>query len=183
MSWPAARPAVRRGRLGALALACCAASHLACGARHGERPDAVPSTIGADAAAQAGADGGRDTPRCRVQRAQRTFVGFSDGMSLEHFELAAFEAERIVVAVQAQLCELDSALDPDGGLRDALRDGAVELTSIVFTQDDAGAADVQVRRVRDENAAMALEDPAIVTWSLGLTRTGDGWRVVAVVPL
>jgi hypothetical protein len=178
-----ATSAAGRRVLAALALSCCAATPLACGARHAEHPDAVPSTIGADAAAQAGADSGRDSPACRVRRAERTFVGFSEGMSLEDFELAAVEAERIVLAVKAQLCELDASLDAEGSLRAALDDGAIELTSILFTQDDAGAADVRARWVPDEGAPVTLEDPAALAWSLRLTRMADGWRVVAVVPV
>jgi hypothetical protein len=169
------------GLLGALALGCCAATHLACGAQHGERIESVPTTVGADAATQAGADGGRDSPACRVRRAERTFVGFSDGMSLEDFELAAFEAERIVLAVKAQLCQVDAALDADGSLRAALADGTIELTSIVFTQDDAGAADVHARWVPDASATDA-GGSAGPSWSLRLTRMADGWRVVAAVP-
>jgi hypothetical protein len=163
--------------LTALVLAC-VIQH-ACSARHGERPDALPSLAATDAAPHAGPDGG-DGSTCRLTRAQRTFVGFSDGMSLDDFELAAFEAERIVAALQTQLCELDDRLDEDGALRAALRTGSIEITAITFTQDDASAADVQVHAIVDADAGGAPQQPG--SWLLDVMRIAGSWQIVKVTP-
>lgn len=164
-----------------VALLACVVQHVGCSARHGERPDAVPVAV--DAGAEAGSDAGEQDASCRVRRAGRIFVGFSQGMSLDDFELAALEAERIIAALQAQLCVLDDTLDVDGSLRAALRTGAIEITSIVYTQDDAGAADVQARTVQGDAASSVIQqDAAVSTWSLRLMRTAGVWRVVSTGP-
>jgi hypothetical protein len=151
----------------------------ACGAHRAARPDPAPLAAASDASAghAAAGEGGRD---CRVQRAARTYVGFSDEMSLDDFELAALEAERILLAIKTQLCEFSDAHDRDGSLRSALQTSAVEVTSIAFTEDDAGAADVRIRLLVTDIAPGEANDPAErPSWLLELVRGAGGWQVVS----
>jgi hypothetical protein len=182
MSGPVVRKRPQPWHAVVLVLATWFAHYLGCSARDGRRPPAAaprPSAATTGSAAAAGASSPA-RPSCRVRRAPRTFVGFSAGMSLEHFELAAFEAERVLTAVEIQLCDLDAALDPHGSLRAAVRDGAIELAAVVFTQDDAGAADVHARELGDAPASPVAAPQGTPSWSLRAMRTADVWRVVAV---
>jgi hypothetical protein len=172
-------PGARRGRRIATLLSACGAV-VACGSMHAERPDPGPGASPTDASSHRGA-GDAAASACTVRRAARTYVGFSANMSLDDFELAAFEAERILAALAVQLCELTDAVDADASLRAALQLRTLEVTSIVFTQDDAGGADVGVRlaareRVPGGDASDAGERP---TWLLELVRVADDWSIVS----
>jgi hypothetical protein len=144
----------------------------ACGASQAEeRPDAPVRSV-ATAPIE---DGVAIARACPVHRAERTFVGFSDEMSLEDFELAAIQAERILDAVKTQLCSSLDARSPDGTLSTALELGGVEVTSIVFTRADAGAADVRVRPAAKPADDDAVEHPG---WQLELVEREVGWQIV-----
>jgi hypothetical protein len=116
----------------------------------------------------AGAESQHDA--CTAPRkASRVYVGFSEGMTLADFELAAFEAERITAAL-LRLCEPDKRAT-DSHLRDALATGALEITAIDFLRDDAGAAHVRLRR--PEPFADSER------WRLELTRAPAGWLLLS----
>jgi len=172
-----------------------ALAHWACACSTGplQRPDPAPSPTPA-----ASASGGTTEapPACSVRRAARIYVGFSPNMSLDDFELAAFEAEQILAGLGAQLCALSDEHDREARLRGALHAGALEATSIVFTRDDAGAAAVRVRRAPPDispprsagemppidGAADARATLELPTWLLELVRTSaSGWQVVSVL--
>jgi hypothetical protein len=185
-------PRARRGRRLAIVLSACGAV-LACGGTHAARPQSRPAVSRADAFAEGGA-GGAATSACTVHRAARTYVGFSENMSLDHFELAAFEAQRILAALAVQLCELTddespprsagavpTTVDADGSLRAAMQLRTLEVTSIVFTQDDASGADVSVRFASRESASGggASDAGERPSWRLELVRRADDWSIVS----
>ena len=158
----------------ALAIAACAT---ACVTRPAQRPEPahLPTTVDRSASGATQAPCASD-----VRRAARTYVGFSANMSLDDFELAAFEAERILAGLGVQLCALTDAQDRDGSLRAAVRARALEVTSIIFTRDDAGGAAVRVRVAAIGSDRRATVD--LSTWLLELTRTTNGWQVVSATP-
>jgi hypothetical protein len=136
-----------------------------------------------DGASEGGsASGGtpESLPGCRRPRkAPRTFVGFSDDMSFEDFELAAYEAERILSLVGAELCMITEAEDSAGSLRAALGAGArVEIIAVHFTHKDAGAADVHVRLLSDGGSGAGAG--TVAQWLLRLDRQEDAWRIESV---
>jgi hypothetical protein len=153
-----------------------------CSSRHAERPDPAPS---ADAAAAVDRrDGGSHdsgSADCQVpRRAPRTFVGFSENMSLDDFELAATAAERILAMLEAELCALSPEQDPEGSLRAALAAGVqVQITSVELTLDDATAADVTVRIEPDPDAGTAQP---LSTWTLQVVYDGQSWQIHSVMP-
>lgn len=138
----------------------------ACSARPTERP-AIADTAGAE----------RERNTCSAPRkASRLYVGLSEGMTLDDFELAAYEAERIAAALLL-LCE-PGAQTADSDLRTAFA-GALEITAIEFVRDDAGAARVRLQRPeppRTEGSAEPdLRGAAQESWRLEVTRTPAGW--------
>jgi hypothetical protein len=173
-------PALRGGAMSIATVLSAGGAVLACGSKHAGRPDPRPAVSPADASANGGA-GDAAASACAVHRAARTYVGFSENMSLDDFELAAFEAERILAALAVQLCESTEAVDTDGSLRAALPLRTLEVTSIVFTQDDAGGADVSVRFAAPESASGADASDAGVrpSWLLELVRVASDWSIVS----
>lgn len=136
----------------------------ACSAQPAERPE-IASTAGVE----------RERDPCTPPRkAARLYVGFSAGMTLDDFELSAFEAERIA-ATLLRLCERDEQT-ADADLRAALATAGLEITAIEFLRDDAGAARVRLQRA----AAGGSEAPE--AWQLDLTRTPAGWRLLSATP-
>ncbi len=162
------------GQAIALAFAACATA-CATGAAQRPEPAPLPTTLDRSASGQAAAPCASD-----VRRAARTYVGFSANMSLDDFELAAYEAERILAGLGAQLCALTDAQDRDGSLSAAVHARALEVTSIVFTRDDAGAAAVRVRLPAVGSDARATVEHS--AWLLELTRTENGWQIVSAIP-
>ena len=151
------------------ALAACGAG-AAASRDGGTAPDtdaATPAPAAVDAAQPA------SEPPC-VARATRIFVGFSEGMSLDDFELAATESERVMQRVQSELCERAGELEPTGALGADLAAGTLELFEVQFVRDDASAADVGLRR------ADAPDAGTNGSYRLALERIAGVWRLVTV---
>lgn len=115
----------------------------------------------------------RAPPPC-LPRAQRTFIGFSEGMSLDDFELAAIESERAMDLVQRELCARADELEPSGALASELAAGRLELFEVLFVRDDASAADVGLRPLA------GLDAGAGGGYRVAVERSADTWRIVSV---
>jgi hypothetical protein len=101
-------------------------------------------------------------------------------MSLDDFELAAREAERILKLLRTSLCALPAGCDAGGSLRATLAAGTqLEIAAIYFTRDDATRADVNVQTAA---AAGDADTAPAQRWVLKLERSAQGWRVASVVP-
>jgi hypothetical protein len=151
----------------------------ACGAgasastRSSTEPSQDPD--GLEGAAQAGVtDEGTQHASCLV-RSQRSFIGFSEGMSLDDFDVAATEAKQVMALAEDMLCQQANALEPSGKLARDLAAHQLTLFEVRFVRDDASAADIGLRRLdapdTDERGdyRVAAEHDA-----------EQGWRLVGV---
>ncbi|MFI5308646.1 MAG: hypothetical protein ACHQ53_14900 [Polyangiales bacterium] len=118
-------------------------------------------------------DAGRARARC-VPRNAHTYVGFSAGMTLDDFELAAYEAERILAMIERELCSRANALAPNGTLAAGLSARRLELFEVLFVRDDASAADVGLRALDDTTPHSSTG------YRIAVERTNDEWAIVAV---
>ena len=107
---------------------------------------------------------------------KRYFVAFSDGMSLEDFDLAAQEAKQIMALTELLLCERADALEPSGALSADLVAQHLEAFEVRFVRDDAGAADVGLRRLDSPNDERGV-------YRVAVERTEQGWRLTGVTRL
>ena len=108
-----------------------------------------------------------------MPKSERYFVAFSEGMSLQDFELAAKEAKRIMTLTTQTLCERADALEPSGALSADLGAQHLEAFEVRFVRDDAGAADVTLRSLDSP------EDQRGV-YRVAVERTQQGWRLTGV---
>jgi hypothetical protein len=114
---------------------------------------------------------------CGVRHAVRTFVGFGDGMELDAFELAAYEAQRVSHMIDVRLCARAPALDRSGALHAALHARTLELFEIRFVRADASMARVGLRPIVAPSAVTSQA----AAYTLTVTRQPDpeGWQLVS----
>jgi hypothetical protein len=108
-----------------------------------------------------------------LQPSTRRFVGFSHGMSLGDFDLAARESKQIMVLVAQTLCARAQELEPSGALAKDLAAHSLELFEVQFVRDDAGAADVGLRDIESPTDERGL-------YRLAMVRGDRGWELIAV---
>jgi len=110
-----------------------------------------------------------------LARARRSFVGFSQGMSLEDFDLAAREAENVMALTERALCQQASALEPSGRLAADLGAHRLVLFEVLFVRDDASVANVGLRRTD------APEGDVRGAYRVAAERSAEqGWQLVGV---
>jgi hypothetical protein len=112
-----------------------------------------------------------------VRQAERTFIGFAEGQSLDDFEATASEAQHVLRAVRSQLCRLDQ--QRDNGLRTAsLESTGLQITAVRFMLADLSAADVEVKAgAQDPIQAQAKAGETV--WNVRMQRSGPAWRVLS----
>lgn len=168
-----ARGRPRRAFVLALLAACGAGASASRGTDTGPRHEPVAGDEDGYATPVAGEARAPQHAGCLV-RSARSFVAFSEGMSLDDFDLAATESKRLMAVAEDTLCLRASELEPSGALAADLAAHRLTLFEVVFVRDDASAADVGLRRIDGP------EDPR-GDYRVAAVRTAqDGWRLVSV---
>ena len=164
----------RRAFVLALVVACGAGASAS--TRSDIEPTQVPSAPGGLEGSGYGEQADEDTEHatCLV-RSPRSFIGFSEGMSLNDFDLAATEAKHLMVRAEDVLCQQANALEPSGKLATDLAAHQLTLFEVVFVRDDASAADIGLRRFD------APEDDERGDYRVAAERSAEqGWQLVGV---
>jgi hypothetical protein len=177
---PRHRPAQRLALLGGVLVAC---TFVATRPRsNGPYFEAAPLTARAQARGLTPrAASPKDHGRCSMQQDKRVFVGFSDDMTLDDFESAAAQAERLLAVARRQLCALPQAAS-EPALHAALAaHAAVNITELTFESRELRGARVKLERTAPADAA--AQPRAAARWVARFERDRETWRAGAVFAL
>jgi len=142
-------------------------------AESGKR-DASVQAVGA-AAGSGAEDAGAG---CKLLQATRTYVGFSEDMTLADFELAAVQSTELLHTLKARLCARAPELDPSGALLRDLRAQRIEVYEILFTAANASAADVGLRAIESGDDAGASGKGYRLRAEVRIS----GWEILSASP-